>query len=410
MHFRALFALVVAFVCSPVLHAADDVRFNRDIRPLLSNNCFHCHGPDNKHRKADLRLDTADGIEAAFEGGIEFSEAWFRITSDDPDEVMPPPSSHKELKPDEIALLKKWIEQGAVWEGHWAFIPPKKAELPQVHREDWVANPIDAFILHRLESKGLTPNDAADRERLLRRVTFDLTGLPPTIEEIDAFVNDKSPDAYEKVVDRLLASEHCGERMALAWMDAARYGDTSVFHADGPRDMWPWRDWVIDSYNSNKPFDEFTVEQLAGDLLPGADVDDKIATAYNRLLQTSHEGGVQLKEYRAIYLADRVRNVSQVWMGATMGCCQCHDHKFDPLPTDEFYALGAFFADIDDEEHLRNPYGNLNRLPTPRAPVACNSKRNQDLWPKHPHLHPIPRLRACGTTEANPAGSNSPST
>ncbi|MEX0867551.1 MAG: DUF1553 domain-containing protein [Pirellulales bacterium] len=328
--------------------AAGEVSFNRDVRPLLSNNCFQCHGPDEAHRKADLRFDTEEGVQAAFEGGLDFSEAWFRITTDDVDERMPPASAHKDLKPDEIGLLKRWIEQGAPWEGHWAFTTPRKAELPKVKHQDRVANPIDAFILQGVEAQGLSPSEPADRERLLRRVTFDLTGLPPTLEEIDAFIDDQSPKAYEKVVDRLLGSEHYGERMALAWLDAARYGDTSVFHADGPRDMWPWRDWVIEAYNSNKPFNEFTVEQLAGDLLPNATLDQKIATGFNRNNATTDEGGVIPEEFRVEYAVDRVKTTSMVWMGLTMECAQCHDHKFDPVSQEDYFRFYAYFNQAAD--------------------------------------------------------------
>ncbi|MCH7727354.1 MAG: DUF1549 domain-containing protein [Planctomycetes bacterium] len=252
-----------------------ELRFNRDIRPILVTKCFLCHGPDGKHREADLQLDQEDGIKTAFDGKLDKSEAWMRINSNDPDMRMPPPDSHKELKKEEIELLGRWISQGAKWEGHWSFIPPKKPIVPTVKNQSWGRTAIDTFILARLEQEDLSPNSPAGRERQMRRVYMDLIGLPPSIAEIDAFVGDKSNTAYEKVVDRLLASRHFGERMALVWMDAARYGDSSVFHADGPRDMWAWRDWVIRAYNNNKPFDKFTIEQLAGDHLPGATVDQR---------------------------------------------------------------------------------------------------------------------------------------
>jgi len=348
--FLVFCAVVTAMVSAASTAAAEDrVRFNRDIRPLLSANCFQCHGPDANHRKADLRLDTEDGVNTAFVPyELEGSMAWNRITSDDPDVQMPPPDSHKQLKADQIALIRKWIEQGAQWEGHWAFIPPVKPEIPQVRQMGYVRNPIDAFIQARLEAEGLSPSGEADRERLLRRVTLDLTGLPPTIEQIDAFLADDSPDAYEKVVDRLLASSHFGERMALMWMDAARYGDTSVFHADGPRDMWPWRDWVIDAYNDNKPFDEFTVEQLAGDLLPNATLDQKIATGFNRNNATTDEGGAIAEEFRVEYAVDRVKTTSMVWLGLTMECGQCHDHKYDPISQRDYYRFYAYFNQAAD--------------------------------------------------------------
>jgi hypothetical protein len=323
-------------------------RFNADIRPLLSQNCFQCHGPDPKHREADLRLDTAEGIAQAFSGGTQKSEGWQRITTSDPDLQMPPPSSHKELRPAEIEMLRRWIVAGASWEGHWAFQSPVKPEIPQVKAQVRVKNPIDAFILARLEQEKLSPSPEADRERLLRRVTFDLTGLPPSLEEIDAFLADASPDAYEKVVDRLLASQHYGERMAVAWLDAARYGDTSVFHADGPRDMWPWRDWVIQAFNNNQPYDQFTIEQLAGDLLPDASLEQKIATGFNRNNATTDEGGAIAEEFRVEYAIDRVKTTSLVWLGLSLECAQCHDHKYDPISQEDYYRFYAYFNQAAD--------------------------------------------------------------
>jgi mono/diheme cytochrome c family protein len=331
---------------APAVFAAE-VRYNRDIRPILSANCFHCHGPDAKHREADLRLDEEEGVELAFGGGLDESEAWRRIVSTD-DDRMPPPDGHHELTQDEIQLLKQWVEQGASWEGHWAFIAPTSPPIPQASDPTRVRNPIDAFILARLAREGISPSDEADQERLLRRVCLDLTGLPPSIAEIDTFLADDSEDAYEKVVDRLLASEHFGERMALAWMDAARYGDSSVFHADGPRDMWPWRDWVIRAYNGNKPFDEFTVEQLAGDLLPNATLDQKIATGFNRNNATTDEGGAIAEEFRVEYAVDRVKTTSMVWMGLSMECAQCHDHKYDPITMTDYYRFFAYFNQASD--------------------------------------------------------------
>ena len=285
---------------------AKDVRFNRDVRPILAANCFHCHGPDEGQRQAELRFDEEAGIKKSFAGGLAKSEAWKRITSKDPDEKMPPADSHLELKAEQIATIRQWVEQGAAWEGHWSFIAPAKPAVPNVKAKAWIRNSIDAFILQRLESEGLAPTSEADKERLLRRVYLDLTGLPPNLKQIDAFLNDKRENAYEKVVDELLASKAFGERMALMWMDAARYGDSSVFHADGPRDMWPWRDWVINAYNSNKPFDQFTVEQLAGDLIPNATNAQKIATGFNRNNATTDEGGAIAEEFRVEYAVDRV--------------------------------------------------------------------------------------------------------
>lgn len=344
--------LTVFALLRPTLSAAaEEIRFNRDIRPILSTTCNKCHGPDDVHREADLRLDNEEGIRQAFDGGLKDSEAWARIIAKDPDVVMPPPDSHVELKPDQVAILKTWIAAGADYEGHWSFIPPTKPEPPATDKpslQTWIRNPIDAFILQRLTTAELKPNGDADRERLLRRVTFDLTGLPPTIAEIDAFLADTSDAAYEKVVERLLASPHFGERMAVVWMDAARYGDTSVFHADGPRDMWPWRDWVIDAYNNNKPFDQFTLEQLAGDLLPEPTDDQRVATGFLRNNATTDEGGLIEEEYRVEYAIDRVKTTSMVWMGLSMECAQCHNHKYDPITQEEYYQFFAYFNQAAD--------------------------------------------------------------
>ena len=345
-------SLVVLFVSAN----AADVRFNRDVRPILSAACSRCHGPDDAHREGDLRLDNEAGIHQAFDGGVQDSEGWARIISQDPDVVMPPPDSHVELKPKEISILKAWVEAGATYEGHWSFIAPGSPTVPfadglpagDVLLKTWIRNPIDAFVLERLLAEGLKPNSDADKERVLRRVTLDLTGLPPTIAEIDTFLADSSDSAYEKVVDRLLVSPHFGERMAVVWMDAARYGDTSVFHADGPRDMWPWRDWVINAYNSNKPFDQFTLEQLAGDQLPNATTQQKVATGFLRNNATTDEGGLIEEEYRVEYVVDRVKTTSIVWMGLSMECAQCHNHKYDPISQEEYYQFFAYFNQSAD--------------------------------------------------------------
>ncbi len=340
----------LTFLTGNAATAADGpLSFNRDIRPILSANCYQCHGPDKKHRKADLRLDVEDGVTGAFgEPELGDNEAWQRLISTDPKHRMPPPEADITLKPEELETLKTWIVQGSKFEGHWAFITPTKPAVPKVKNQAWVKNSIDAFVLAQLEAKGLTPNDEAARERLLRRVALDLTGLPPTLEELDAFLADKSPQAYETVVDRLLTSEHFGERMALAWLDAARYGDTSVFHGDGPRDMWGWRDWVIDAYNDNKPFDRFTREQLAGDLMPNATVMQQVATAFNRNNATTDEGGAIAEEFRVEYAVDRVKTTSMVWLGLTMECAQCHSHKFDPISQKEYYQFYAYFNQASD--------------------------------------------------------------
>ena len=346
--FSALLLLLLVPIAGRASDAARKLSFSRDIRPILSANCFFCHGPDEKHLEADLRLDQEAGVVQAFSGRLDENEAWQRVTSKDPDLRMPPPDSHRKLKPDEIQTLKIWIEQGAGWEGHWAFVPPTRPAVPTVKQQAWVRNPIDAFILARLEAEGLTPGRPADRERLLRRVYFDLIGLPPSNAQLDAFLQDTRPDAYERAVDQLLTSKHFGERMALIWMDVARYGDSSVFHADGPRFMWPWRDWVINAYNDNKPFDQFTLEQLAGDLLPNATIDQQIATGFNRNNATTDEGGAIAEEYRVEYVVDRVKTTSMVWMGLSLECAQCHNHKYDPITQEEYYRFFAFFNQASD--------------------------------------------------------------
>lgn len=347
------------------------ILFNRDVRPILSDKCFACHGPDEKHRKAKLRLDVEenakmdrDGYHVLVPKDLEKSELYLRITSKGKRGQMPPRRSLKQLTDDEIAILKRWIEQGADYQKHWALISPKRPALPVVQNEKWASNPIDLFLLRQINSGDVKPSPEADRVTLARRIYFDLTGLPPTPDVVDAFVNDASPDAYEKMVERLLASPHFGERLAIYWLDLVRYADSVGYHGDQEHNASLYRDYVIQAFNENKPFDQFTIEQLAGDLLPNPTDDQVIATAYNRLLQTSHEGGVQDLEYLAKYAADRVRNVSSVWMGATMGCAECHNHKFDDYLQEDFYSLKAFFADVQE----RGKFAAANSIPTQRAP------------------------------------------
>ncbi len=353
------------------------IDFNRDIRPILSDNCFFCHGPDPGHREADLRLDIeAEAKDEAIVAGEPLdSELFLRISSQDEGEQMPPVESGKKLSGDEINRLKLWIEQGAQYAPHWAYVPPRRYAVPKVSDAEWPAHWIDRFVLARLEAEGLAPSPDADRVTLIRRLNFDLTGLPPTPQEVATFVADADPRAYEETVDRLLDSEAYAERMAMYWLDLVRYADTVGYHGDQDHNISPYRDYVIDAFHENLPFDQFTREQLAGDLLKEASIDQKIASGYNRLLQTSHEGGVQPNEYLAIYAADRVRNVSSVWMGGTMGCCQCHDHKYDPYTTKDFYSMVAFFADIDEAEHFT---AGSNALPTARPPeMDVLSKRER---------------------------------
>jgi hypothetical protein len=324
------------------------VDFSRDILPILSDNCFRCHGPDARARKASLRLDTADDAlrrqdPVIVPGQSAESELYLRITSDDESEVMPPPQSNRKLTPAQVELLKTWIDAGASWGRHWALEPPRDQAPPPVQRSDWPKNGIDRFILERLEREGLAPSPEASREALCRRLALDLTGLPPAPEDVDALVADPSPAAYERLVDRLLASPAYGERMSWEWLDAARYADSNGYQGDQDRTMWPWRDWVITTLNANRPFDQFTLEQLAGDLLPGATRDQKLATAFCRNHMINGEGGRIAEENRVDYVMDTTETVGTVWLGLTFNCCRCHDHKFDPLQQRDYYSLFAFF-------------------------------------------------------------------
>ncbi|MCY4157983.1 MAG: DUF1553 domain-containing protein [Bacteroidetes bacterium] len=333
------------------------VDYNFHIQPLLSDRCYACHGPDDNAREANLSLHTEEGAltEELESGGHAIvpkrpgrSEVIRRITSGDPETIMPPPESNLSLSDYEIALIKRWIKQGAEWKPHWAFIPPTLPSLPPVNDVTWLNNDIDHFILARIEREGLTPSGQADPERLLRRVTLDLTGLPPTIEEIDNYLGDTAPGAYERVVDRLLNSKAYGERMATEWMDLARYADSHGFHADGLRIMWPWRDWVIKAFNENMPYDEFVTWQMAGDLLPNATQEQILATGFHRNHPMTAEGGVIDEEYRLEYVADRTNTTSRAFLGLTMECARCHDHKYDPVSQAEYFQLSAFFNNVKE--------------------------------------------------------------
>ncbi len=324
---------------------ASKVDYNRDIRPVLSDNCFFCHGPDEKKREAKLRLDIREDAiakKAFVPGKPDQSELIKRIFTKDADDLMPPPDSHKKLTAAQKDLFKRWIAEGAVYQTHWAYVPPVKATIPAGK------NGVDHLVLERLKTLGLKPAPEADRRTLARRLWFDLLGLPPKPDEVDAFVNDKSPDAYAKLVERLLASPHYGERMAIGWLDVVRYADTIGYHSDTPRNVFPYRDYVIKAFNENKRFDQFTREQLAGDLLPNATLETRVGSAFNRLLLSTEEGGAQAKDYEQRMLTDRVRAVGTVWLAQTIGCAQCHDHKFDPTTQRDFYSMGAFFADIKE--------------------------------------------------------------
>jgi Protein of unknown function (DUF1553)/Protein of unknown function (DUF1549)/Concanavalin A-like lectin/glucanases superfamily/Planctomycete cytochrome C len=335
--------------------------FNRDIRPILSNNCFTCHGPDATKRETEFHFDTKEGMFAEdgiiVPGSAAKSVLAGRITNPDPKKHMPPPESGHALTDKQIALLKRWIDEGATYDTHWAYIAPTRPELPAVRDAAWVRTPIDQFILARLEREGLKPSPEADRATLLRRLTYDLTGLPPTIAELDSFLADRSPDAYEKRVDALLQSPHYGERMAMPWLDAARYADTHGYHIDSLRGMWPWRDWVISAFNHNVPFDRFVIEQLAGDLLTNPTREQKIASGFNRNHMINFEGGAIPEEYQVEYVIDRVEATSSAFMGLTMGCARCHSHKYDPITHKEFYQFFAFFNNLP-EKGLDGKTGN----------------------------------------------------
>jgi mono/diheme cytochrome c family protein len=341
------FTVLLVSISAPAkVDAGGMVQYNRDIRPILSDNCFACHGPDANKRAADLRLDRReDALQnlAIVPNNPDQSEILKRILSTDPESVMPPPESHKTLTQAQIDLLRQWIAEGAEYQGHWAFIAPAKPELPQVRNKDWVRNPIDRFVLSELERRGLQPSPESELRTLIRRVCYDLTGLPPTPEEIQQVLSDPSPDRYENYVDELLKRPAWGEHRGRYWLDYARYADTHGIHFDNFREMWSYRDWVIKAFNKNQPFDQFTIEQLAGDLLPNANLDQRIATGFNRCNITTNEGGIIDEEYHVLYTRDRVETTGQVWMGLTVGCAVCHDHKFDPISQSEFYQMAAFF-------------------------------------------------------------------
>ena len=360
------FLALVACLC-PAFTFAEDVSFNRDIRPILSNACFACHGPDASHREADLRLDEEDSAKSAAidTSDPEASELIARILSDDPEYLMPPGDHPTSLSAEQKDLLVAWVKQGANYEAHWAYVVPKNVPIPTPIDTKWARDPLDCFLLADMQANGVRPAPDASTNDLIRRVAFDLTGLPPSPHLVQSFTNSPSQRHYREIVDELLASPAFGERMAIYWLDLVRYADTVGYHGDQDHNISPYRDYVIDAFNDNMPLDQFAREQLAGDLIEGATSEQLIASGYNRLLQTSHEGGVQPKEYLAIYAADRIRNFSQVWMGATIGCAQCHDHKFDPYTSEDFYSLVAFFADLDEAQHFKS---GTNSLPTKRAP------------------------------------------
>ncbi|HEY2587215.1 MAG TPA: PSD1 and planctomycete cytochrome C domain-containing protein [Tepidisphaeraceae bacterium] len=360
----SVFAFIGSACAARAAEPTSKLTYNRDIRPILSDNCFYCHGPDKNHRDGKFRLDERDSAikkKAIVPGNVHESTLVERIFATDPDDIMPPPKTHKKLTAAQREKLKRWVAQGAEYEPFWAYVIPKRPPVPQVRDAKRAQNPIDAFILQKLEEVHLKPSPDADKRTLLRRLSLDLIGLPPTPQEVQAFLDDNSPNAYEKRVDRLLASPHFGERMAVPWLDAVRFADTVGFHGDQNQNVFPYRDYVIDAFNHDKPFDQFTIEQLAGDLLPHPTTEQLVATCFNRLNMMTREGGAQPKEYLAKYAADRVRTLSAAWLGSTMGCCECHDHKFDPFTTRDFYSMEAFWADVKqwgvymDYQYTPNP-------------------------------------------------------
>jgi hypothetical protein len=374
-------AIVFFFVTAPSI-AAEPPSFNRDIRPILSDACFQCHGPDEKQRKAGLRLDVKElalkpaesGATAIVPGKPNESELLKRLLSSDDSLRMPPANSGKKIAPPQIELLKRWIAAGAEYQGHWAFLSPVRPAVPVRPMADGrkpmaiVSNPIDQFILARLDQAGLQPSPEADKTTLIRRVSLDLTGLPPTPSEVDAFLADSSPNAYEKVVDRLLMSPRYGEQMAREWLDYARYADSNGFQVDSSRFQWPWRDWVIQAFNDNMPFDQFTIEQLAGDLLPNPTRSQIVATGFNRNHKLNGEGGIIAEEWRVETVIDRVETTGLTWLGLTLNCCRCHDHKYDPLTQRDFYSLFAFFNNVPESGTLQGE--SRNTEPTISVPTA----------------------------------------
>src|SRR5260221_1049487 len=377
-------AFLVTISTAMSIHAdsiPQSVSFNRDIRPILSDKCFTCHGPDAANRKSKLRFDHEEGARidlgkgryAMVPGDPAKSELYLRISSENPALRMPPTyAGHEKLTGREIDLIRRWIEQGAVWQRHWSLLPPHKPDPPKVQSANWPRNAIDYFVLDRLEREGLRPAPEADKSTLIRRASLDVTGLPPTPAEVESFLQDSSSGAYEKVVDRLLSSPRYAERMAYRWMEAARYADTNGYQTDGVRDMWRCRDWVIEAFQKNMPFDQFTREQLAGDLLPNPTLDQRIATGFNRNHRGNAEGGVIPEEYAVEYVVDRVDTTATVWLGLTMGCARCHEHKFDPFRQKEYYQLFAYFNNVPEFGRAIK-YGNS----PPMIPAPTRAQQEQ---------------------------------
>ena len=381
--FRLTFALAAlpwlgSLLALPALAQGPD--FNREVLPILSNHCFACHGPDAQTREADLRLDEipallAAGGETIIPGKSDESELVRRLLSSDQDELMPPPEHKRPLSTQQIATLRSWIDAGARTAPHWAFVAPMRPAVPQVSRPDWVHNPIDAFVLNRLEQEGLAPSPPADRATLLRRLSLDLIGLPPSPAELEAFLSDPAPNAYERQVDRLMANPHYGERMALPWLEAARYADSNGFQQDGDTHQYVWRDWVVNAINANMPFDQFTIDQLAGDLLPEPSHEQQVATGFNRCHLLNGEGGAIAEEQRNVIMFDRVDVTATNWLGLTMACTQCHDHKYDPLTMRDYYSFFAFFNNVP--ESGVPPGGNQYRIADPFIYTGSTEQRTR---------------------------------
>lgn len=383
-------ALWLSIAAMPALAAAQ-VDFNRDVRPILSDACFACHGPDEAKAKAKLRLDSREhalkpaksGAIAIVPGKPDESELIKRIFATDEDDVMPPAKAHKTVTTAQKETLRAWIAQGAAYQGHWAFTLPSRppVPVPSGPLKDWARTPVDAFIAQRLTSEGLKPQPEAAREVLIRRATLDLTGLPPTLAEIDAFIADTSPQAYERVVDRLLLSPRFGEHLAERWLDAERYADSHGFQTDSRRFMWPWRDWVINAFNANLSFDQFTIEQLAGDLLPQPTTDQLVASGFNRNHRINGEGGIINEEWRIENVIDRVETTGSTWMALTFTCARCHDHKYDPISQREFYQRFAYFNDIAESGTIQGTENRAGGNPDPvvMLPDATQQQRISEL-------------------------------
>ncbi|WP_232065048.1 DUF1549 domain-containing protein [Rhodocytophaga rosea] len=359
----------------PLAANSGKIDFNYHVKPILSDKCFACHGPDANKRESGLRLDTEEGALMALKsdphafaivrGNVAQSVLLKRIFAEDPKFRMPPVESNLELSEPEKEILKKWIEQGAEYKKHWAFIPPQQSPLPEPSPDGWEHNEIDRFIFAKLKEKGLKPNDPAHKERLIRRVSFDLTGLPPTMTQVDAFLQDESPKAFEKVIDQLLASPAYGERWANYWLDVARYGDSHGYQDDLPRVMWPWRDWVIHAFNKNLPYDQFVTWQLAGDLLPNATKEQILASGFNRNHKITQEGGVIPEEYRTEYVVDRTNTFGKAFLGVSVECSRCHDHKYDPILQKDFYSIYSFFNQVKEKGLI-----NYGELPKPNITIT----------------------------------------